>query len=87
MRETIEDLQRLTYDPAALQKARLMRGLSQSEAAQQLGIENYKVLGHYETGRSRVPAVIMLRMCRLYNVQPDYFECLTPLPANKLKAA
>ena len=52
------------------QKYRRRVGLSQKEAAEKIGINNYQ-LGNYETNRSEPSIAILKKMAALYRVSID----------------
>ena len=52
------------------QKFRRRVGLSQKEAAEKIGINNYQ-LGNYETNRSEPSIAILKKMAALYGVSID----------------
>ena len=52
------------------QKYRRRVGLSQKEAAEKIGINNYQ-LGNYETNRSEPSIAILKKMAALYGVSID----------------
>ncbi len=57
--------------PAQLLKLRQDRGLSQREAAQDLGISQ-ALLSHYENGLREPKLELVVRVCDYYGVSADY---------------
>ncbi|HHI71288.1 MAG TPA: XRE family transcriptional regulator [Rhodobacteraceae bacterium] len=55
-----------------LKEIRTIRGLTQSNVAEQLGI-SFQQLQKYETGANRVSASRMFELSKLLNVSPSYF--------------
>ena len=55
-----------------LKEIRTMRGLTQSNVADQLGI-SFQQLQKYETGANRISASRMFELARLLNVTPSFF--------------
>ena len=50
-----------------LKKARLDAGLTQNDAATQLGI-TYQAISNYERGKNRVDTDTLTNLCRIYNI-------------------
>ena len=63
------------------QKYRRRVGLSQKEAAEKIGINNYQ-LGNYETNRSEPSIAILKKMAALYNVSIDTLVGFNKLTKN-----
>lgn len=55
-----------------IREARLVRGMTQSAVAKQLGL-SFQQLQKYETGYNRVSASKMYELGRLLDVPPSYF--------------
>lgn len=55
-----------------LKELRLMRGKTQTEVAEGLGI-SFQQVQKYELGRNRVSASKLFEMSRILNVDPSYF--------------
>ena len=55
-----------------IREARLVRGLTQSGVAKQLGL-SFQQLQKYETGYNRVSASKLFELSQLLDVQPSYF--------------
>ena len=66
----------------SIRAARVNVGLSQKEAAEQLGVSN-KTLCNWENGITFPPADKIPAICELYGVPYDY---LNFLPSDSLKA-
>lgn len=45
--------------------------LGTAAAAEELGLRNRQQLDHYETGRTKPPDPILIKMAQLYHVAPD----------------
>ncbi|MCP5038155.1 MAG: helix-turn-helix transcriptional regulator [Rhodobacteraceae bacterium] len=55
-----------------IREARLVRGMTQSGVAKQLGL-SFQQLQKYETGYNRVSASKLFELSQLLDVQPSYF--------------
>jgi transcriptional regulator with XRE-family HTH domain len=54
-----------------LRSAREKAKLSQEDVAQKINSTNQRV-SSFETGRTRVSLEILIRLCKIYRVEPDY---------------
>ena len=61
-----------THVGQKIREARLVRGLTQSGVAKQLGL-SFQQLQKYETGYNRVSASNLFELSQLLGVQPSYF--------------